>query len=77
MHASPHVIDKDLQNCPHGSHSWAPPIPFALGNHDPHGGGRFTELLVVDEADRLKMPSLKQPRDHHNGSRRTHHDTSS
>lgn len=68
MHASPRVIDKDLQELSARLAFLRATDPFALGNHDPHGSGPFTELLVVDEADRLKMPSLEQLRDHYDRS---------
>jgi DNA transposition AAA+ family ATPase len=34
-----------------------------------HGASPHTQLLIVDEADRLKMPALEQLRDHYDRSR--------
>jgi DNA transposition AAA+ family ATPase len=46
------------------------PDPFDRRTHEsPHAITPFAELLIVDEADRLKTPALEQLRDHYDRSR--------
>jgi DNA transposition AAA+ family ATPase len=67
VHNTPRVVDKEVADL-HNRLSWC--IEETL--HPDRGptelasrGGPFAELLIVDEADRLKMPSLEALRDHH------------
>ncbi len=63
------IIDKDLQELS---------IRLAVlrsedglgprSRNKPHGSSPYTELLIIDEADRLKMPALEQLRDHYDRS---------
>jgi DNA transposition AAA+ family ATPase len=70
VNVTPRIIDKELQELS---------IRLALiraahptDEHvrsDPHSSSPLIELLIVDEADRLKMPALEQLRDHYDRSR--------
>jgi len=69
VHATPRVISKDLQEL--GCNLAAirthdPCDPRTYG--DPYGSPPFVELLIIDEADRLKMAGLEQLRDHYDRS---------
>ena len=68
--ASPRMIDKEL--CDLGSRlaMIRTPGPFddRIRTDDAHSSPRFVELLIVDEADRLKPPALEQLRDHYDRS---------
>jgi DNA transposition AAA+ family ATPase len=67
--ATPRVIDKDLCEL---SERLADIRGDTLKDPrlraNPHGSSQFTELLIVDEADRLKVPALEQLRDHYDRS---------
>jgi hypothetical protein len=67
--ATPRVIDKDLCELSErlaGIRGETLKDPRLRTN--PHGSSQFTELLIVDEADRLKVPALEQLRDHYDRS---------
>lgn len=67
---TPRTVDKGLTFY-HTRLSWAIGLTLYPGeDHDALTGvgeanGPFAELLIVDEADRLKTPALEQLRDHH------------
>jgi DNA transposition AAA+ family ATPase len=67
IHNTPRMVDKELCFW-HDRLSWT--IEGRL-HHDRHAVdlaqscGPYAELLIVDEADRLKTPSLEALRDHH------------
>ena len=69
VNATPRIIDKDLREL---SERLAGIRGETLRDRrirsDPHGSSPFTELLIVDEADRLKVPALEQLRDHYDRS---------
>lgn len=70
LHNTPRVIDKDLRDLSQRLAILRADDPFDKRTYNPpHGSGDYTELLIVDEADRLKMPSLEQLRDHYDRSR--------
>jgi DNA transposition AAA+ family ATPase len=67
IHNTPRIVDKDL--C-----FWHDRLSWTVEGHlHPDRGptdlhqrcGPYAELLIVDEADRLKTPSLETLRDHH------------
>jgi DNA transposition AAA+ family ATPase len=67
IHNTPRIVDKDL--C-----FWHDRLSWTVEGHLHHGHnpvdlvqscGPYAELLIVDEADRLKTPSLEALRDHH------------
>ncbi|MET7718917.1 AAA family ATPase [Streptomyces sp. NPDC005407] len=67
VHNSPRTVDKDLSYW-HDRVSWA--VEGLLHpERDPvrfdQNCGRYAELVIVDEADRLTTPALEQLRDHH------------
>jgi len=70
VNATPRIIDKEL-----GELSVRLTVVRAetacdeRARNRPHGSAAFTELLIIDEADRLKMPALEQLRDHYDRSR--------
>jgi hypothetical protein len=69
--ASPRVIDKHLADL-NDRMAWVRSGDFQdpkFRTQRPHAASPFTELLIVDEADRLKMPALEQLRDHYDRSR--------
>jgi len=67
VHNTPRIVDKELCLL-HNRLSWG--IERALYPDRPVAdivkpAGTFVELLIIDEADRLKTASLEQLRDHH------------
>jgi DNA transposition AAA+ family ATPase len=67
VHNSPGRLDKDLAFI-QDRVSWMIEILEYPGQDPPvlaHNHGRYTELLLVDEADRLKTATLEQLRDRH------------
>lgn len=70
VQASPRSIDKELKEL-----STHLSIVRAEDPYDrrtfarPHGSVPYVELLIVDEADRLRMAALEQLRDHYDRSR--------
>jgi DNA transposition AAA+ family ATPase len=67
--ATPRILDKELQQL---SERLAAVRANGLKDprlrSDPHSSSAFTELLIIDEADRLKVPALEQLRDHYDRS---------
>jgi AAA domain len=69
VNASPRVIDTELRDLSQRLSVLRAGDPLDRRAYNkPHGSGAFTELLIVDEADRLKMPALEQLRDHYDRS---------
>jgi DNA transposition AAA+ family ATPase len=68
--ASPRMIDKELRDLGTRLAMIRTPDPFDRRNRtdDAHSSPPFVELLIVDEADRLKAPALEQLRDHYDRS---------
>lgn len=67
VHNTPRTIDKDLSWL-HTRFSWAVETALHPDTRPPeliHRNGPYVELLIVDEADRLKTPGLEVLRDHH------------
>jgi DNA transposition AAA+ family ATPase len=68
--ATPRMIDKELTQM-----AWdfvtirTPDLMDWRTYSSPHAIPPFVELLVIDEADRLKTPALEQLRDHYDRSR--------
>jgi DNA transposition AAA+ family ATPase len=70
VNVTPRTIDKDLQEfSTRLSLIRATEPTNDLVHSDPHSSSPLIELLIVDEADRLKMPALEQLRDHYDRSR--------
>jgi hypothetical protein len=68
--ATPRMIDKELTTMAWDFTVIRTPDPFDRRTHEsPHAISPFVELLIVDEADRLKTPALEQLRDHYDRSR--------
>ena len=68
VHNTPRLIDKDVRTL-QDRLGWLIEFETASSNFKLSdvgtSGERLVELLIVDEADRLKTPSLEQLRDHH------------
>ncbi len=67
VHNTPRTLDKDLSWL-HTRFSWAVETALHPDTRPPeliHRNGPYAELLIVDEADRLKTPGLEVLRDHH------------
>ncbi|MFP5378761.1 MAG: AAA family ATPase, partial [Vicinamibacteria bacterium] len=68
VHNTPRLIDKDVRTL-QDRLGWLIEFETAGSNFKLSdvgtSGERLVELLIVDEADRLKTPSLEQLRDHH------------
>lgn len=67
VHNTPRTVEKEVRSL-HTRLSWA--IETALHperdlDQLAQSEGPYTELLIIDEADRLKTPSLEALRDHH------------
>ncbi len=68
--ATPRMIDKELTTMAWDFCVIRTPDPFDRRTHEsPHAITPFVELLIIDEADRLKTPALEQLRDHYDRSR--------
>jgi hypothetical protein len=69
--ATPRRIDKDLTALnDHTTYIGSDDLNELRFRDQPeHGASPFTQLLIIDEADRLKMPALEQLRDHYDRSR--------
>ncbi len=67
--ATPRIIDKELCDLSSNLTVIRTPDPFDDRSlADPHASSAFVELLIIDEADRLKTPGLEQLRDHYDRS---------
>lgn len=68
VHNTPRILDKEISFL-HDRLGWTVELMLHPGlGMDEHGqltSGSHAELLIVDEADRLKTPALEQLRDHH------------
>jgi len=67
VHTSPRIVDKEITFL-HERLSWGIEWELQSGNEPARitqRCGPYAELLIVDEADRLKTPALEQLRDHH------------
>ncbi len=67
VHNSPRIVDKEITFL-HERLSWGIEWELEPGRELASLSercGSFAELLIVDEADRLKTPALEQLRDHH------------
>ncbi len=67
VHNTPRVVDKEVRSV-HTRLSWAIETtlhPDRGPEHLVEPDGPYTELVIVDEADRLKTPALEALRDHH------------
>ncbi len=68
--ATPRMIDKELTRMAWDFVTIRTPDPHDRRTYNsPHAISPFVELLIVDEADRLKTPALEQLRDHYDRSR--------
>jgi DNA transposition AAA+ family ATPase len=68
--ATPRIIDKELRELSGRLAAIrSDGLKDTRQRSDPHGSSPFTELLIVDEADRLKVAALEQLRDHYDRSR--------
>ena len=68
VHNTPRIIDNDIRTL-HDRLGWLigfedPEPDFTLASLASYSH-KLVELLIIDEADRLKTPSLEQLRDHH------------
>ncbi|MGC5010135.1 AAA family ATPase [Streptosporangium sp. DT93] len=68
--ATPRLIDKELTSMSTTFGTLRAPDPYDRRTFtSPHALTPFAELLIVDEADRLKTAGLEQLRDHYDRSR--------
>jgi DNA transposition AAA+ family ATPase len=68
--ATPRTVDRDLNELGSALAVVRADDPADRRTYNPrHGSPPFVELLIVDEADRLKTAALEQLRDHFNRSR--------
>jgi DNA transposition AAA+ family ATPase len=68
--ATPRMIDKELSQLSGAFITIRTPDPFDRRTHaNAHALPPFVELLIIDEADRLKTAALEQLRDHYDRSR--------
>jgi hypothetical protein len=68
--ATPRMIDKELTQLASAFAIIRTPDPFDRRTHaSTHALPPFVELLIIDEADRLKTTALEQFRDHYDRSR--------
>ncbi|MFQ2879996.1 AAA family ATPase, partial [Mycobacterium sp. MS3] len=67
VHNTPLIVEKEVRYL-HTRLSWAIETtlnPDRGSEHLVEPDGAYTELVIVDEADRLKNPALEALRDHH------------